>query len=129
MQSNATIRIDLTAKAQRLGLCPERHDVMVQMEQPLINEVAALFDSAASLHPALDQLHWIERLDAFLTEARQKLADAPSGARAFDFEVCAPHRSGALLLPLGVEVHAEIERLYDKHVLVFSLRGRDRLAA
>ncbi|REC93379.1 hypothetical protein [Kushneria indalinina] len=126
---NAMIRIDLTLKAQRIGLCPNRRDVMVMMEQPLINEVAMLYETAGISHPVLDDLHWTERLDAFMEQAYQELEKAPNGSRSFDFDIAAPHRTGALLLPLHVGVHVEIEHHFGKQALVFSLSGRDRLAA
>ncbi len=126
---NANVRIDLTAKAQRLGLCPDRRDVMVQMEQPLINEVVALFETAGTSHSALNNLHWIERLDAFLAQARDELIKAPAGSRSLDLDIPAPHRTGGLLLPLFVGVHVELEHQLGKQALVFSLSGRDRLAA
>jgi hypothetical protein len=126
---NANVRIDLTLKAQRLGLCPDRRDVMVQMEQPLINEVVALFETAGKSHSALDNLHWTERLDAFLVQTRDELSKAPAGSRSHDFDIAAPHRTGALLLPLYVGVHVELEHHFDKQTLVFSLPGCDRQVA
>ncbi|OLO06698.1 hypothetical protein BTW08_16240 [Salinicola sp. MH3R3-1] len=126
---NPNVRIDLTFKAQRLGLCPDRRDVMVQMEQPLINEVVALFETAGTSHSALEGLHWVERLDAFLEQAREELTKAPAGSRSLDFDIAAPHRTGGLLLPLFVGVHVELEHQLGKQTMVFSLSGHDRLAA
>lgn len=117
--NNANIRIDLTAKAQRLGLCPNRGDVMVQMEQPLINEAVALYETVGSTR----KLHWIECLDAFMNQARQELAQAPAGSRSFNFNIAMPHRC--------VEVHVEVEQQQQlrKNLLVFSLAKRNRQAA
>lgn len=126
---NNNVRIDLTLKAQRFGLCPDRKDVMVQMEQPLINEVVALYTTAGMNHPSLTDLHWTERLDAFMQQAREELVKAPAGSRSFDFDIAAPHRTGALLLPLHVNVHVELEYSFGKRTLVFSLPGSDRLVA
>lgn len=85
------VRIDLTLIAQRFGLCP-----YLQMEQPLVNEVVALYISAGTNHPVLENLHWTERLDAFMEQARLELAKVPAGSRSHDFDVAAPHRTGAL---------------------------------
>ena len=122
---NNNVRIDLTLKAQRFGLCPDRKDVMVQMEQPLINEVVALFTTAGMNHPSLTDLHWTERLE----QDQEALAKAPAGSRSFDFDIAAPHRTGALLLPLHVNVHIELEYVLGKQTMVFSLPGSDRLVA
>ncbi|WP_298838796.1 hypothetical protein [uncultured Salinicola sp.] len=122
------IRIDVTTKAQCRGLCPQRRDVMVMMEQPLINEVAMLVD--APVHDdILLTLHWLDRLDAFIDQAREGLAAAPEGSRSFDFDITAIPSTGDWRQPLRLEIHAEIERRWNKHALVFSLAGRQSLAA
>lgn len=54
---NANVRIDLTLKAQRLGLCPDRRDVMVQMPEEVTNPPATSvegFDSVDALDDFID---------------------------------------------------------------------------
>lgn len=120
--SHSNVRIDVTAKAQRRGLCPARRDVMVMMDQPLMNEVARLNNDVLSTP------HWLDRLDAFIDHARDRLAAAPKGCRSFDFDITATPGIGERQ-PLRIEIHVEIERCWNKHALVFSLAGRQRLAA
>lgn len=117
LSHKAKVRINLTAKAQRLGLCPNRHDVMVQMEQSLMNEVVALYETAGTTR----KLHWIECLNEFMTQARRELSKAPTGSRSFDFNIETSHRY--------TDVHVEIEELFEKQTLVFSLAGRNRQVA
>nr|WP_298411704.1 hypothetical protein [uncultured Halomonas sp.] len=117
----ANIRIDVTAKAQCLGLCPMRHDVMVLIEQPLMNDVALLTDAPVA-HDVQGKLHWMKRLDTFIDQVRVELGKAPDGCRSFDFEITASSSRR-----LGI--HAEIEKRFNKHILVFSLAGRGCLAA
>ncbi|MCS2611010.1 hypothetical protein [Halomonas dongshanensis] len=126
---NGNIRIDLTAKAQRLGLCPNRRDVMVQMEQPLVHEVIALLQRTETAHSTNAGQHWIDRLDAFLEQARNELLKAPAGSRSFDVDIAVPHHAVGLPKPLFVGVHAELEQQFGKQTLVFSLPGYKPLAA
>lgn len=126
--SSRNIRLDVTTKAQYRGLCPERHDVMVMIEQPLMQEVVMLAD-AAMAHDVLVHLHWLERLDAFIDQAREQLAVAPVGCRSFDFDITAIPSTGDMRQPLSLKVHAELERCLDKQALVFSLARHRYLAA
>ena len=122
------IRIDITTKAQCRGLCPERRDVMVQLEQALMNEVAMLTETAAA-NDVMASLHWLERLDAFIDQVRVALAKAPDGCRSFDFDITALPSTGDFRQPLRLEIHAEIETFLNKHALVLSLAGHQRLVA
>ena len=122
------ICIDVTTKAQCRGFCPARRDVMVMMEQPLINEVAMLADAPVA-NDVLANLYWLDRLDAFIDQAREQLIAAPDGCRSFDFDITAMSSTGDLRQPLRLDIHAEIEKRFNKHTLVFSLAGYHCLAA
>lgn len=127
--SSCNIRLDVTTKAQYRGLCPpERHDVMVMMEQPLMQEVAMLTDTAVA-NDVLAHLHWLDRLDTFIDQAREQLAVAPEGSRSFDFDITAIPSTGDMRQPLSLKIHAEIERCLNKQALVFSLARHRFLAA
>lgn len=122
------IRLDVTTKAQYRGLCPERHDVMVMMEQPLMNEVAMLTDTAVT-NDVLAHLHWLDRLDTFIDQAREQLAVAPVGSRSFDFDITAIPSTGDMQQRLSLKIHAELEHCLNKQALVFSLAERRHLVA
>lgn len=126
--NHSPIRIDVTTKAQCRGLCPERRDVMVQMEQGLMNEVAMLTETAAT-NDVMANLHWLDRLDAFIDQVRVELTKAPAGCRSFDFDITALPSTGEFRQPLRLEVHAEIETFLNKHALVLTLADRHSLVA
>lgn len=118
---HAVACLDVTAKAQRLGLCPsDRRDMSVQLAQPLVNEAVKLSE-ADSANDGVADLHWLDRLDGFLDQAREQLAKAPPGCRSFDFEVVAIPSGEDLLQPLRLGIHVEVARRWRKHVLLFSL--------
>lgn len=125
---HAVPRLDVTSKAMCRGLCPSNRNYMVHMEQPLLNEVVML-SAATSAHEHVPAVFWLDLIDGFMDSARDKLAGVPSGCRTFDCEVEVHSHSGVSNLPCSLRVHVEVQRLWHKQVLVFSLTGQSAMAA
>lgn len=120
-------RIDITTKAQHRGLCPTSNQARVLMEKSLVDEVAILGNSTPT-----NGVFWLERLDAFIDQAREQLSNAPSGCRSFSFNVWSlptANATAAFTQSLYVPVQAEIEYDDGTSSLVFSSVGRQSAAA
>ncbi|QEA38659.1 hypothetical protein FGL86_05945 [Pistricoccus aurantiacus] len=125
---NGNVHINITTRAQHRGLCPARRDMMVLMERALFNEVLLRMGAPTSSDGIASQ-HWLDRLDAFVDQLRVELATAPDGCCSHNVAIATSQRTEVSHRARYLDVHVRVHRLFNKHVLAFSLAKPTRLAA
>lgn len=125
---NGCIYVDIATRARYLGLCPDRRDRMVWMDEPLFNEVIQHMDAAIA-DGVITTQHWANRLDAFIDQVRVELFKAPKGCRSLYVAIATSQRTEVSHRARYLDVHMRVHRLFNKHVLALSLAKPTRLAA
>lgn len=125
---SGSIYVDITTRARYLGLCPDRRDRMVWMDEPLFNEVIQHMDAAIA-DGVITTQHWANRLDAFIDQVRVELFKAPKGCRSLYVAIATSRSTKIPFHPHRLSAQAVTERYLDKHVLALLLAKPTRLAA